>query len=79
MPAIEALGARDAVAITKSDDTIVNIDALYVGGTGDVAVLMQGGTTVTFASVPAGTILPVRAKKVMATNTDATDMIGLRY
>ena len=75
----EASGARDAVSVTKSDSTVVNIDALYVGGAGDVAVTTHLGTVVTFGSVPAGTILPVKCKHVMSTNTTATLMVGLRY
>jgi len=77
--AVEAVGAREAFAITKSDSTIVNIDALYVGGAGDVAVQPLKGSVVTFVDVPAGSILPVKCTKVMSTNTDATLMVGLRY
>lgn len=76
---LEALGAYDAAAVTKSDTTIVNCAAVYVGGTGDVAVTTAKGSVVTFPSVPAGTVLPVRCQKIMSTNTDATDMVALFY
>jgi len=51
--------------------------AVYVGGTGDVAVTMQDGGSVTFVGVPAGTLLPIRVKIVKATGTDATAIIAL--
>ncbi len=57
---VEAASACDAFAITESDTTVVNFDALYVGTTGDVVVLTGKGSTTTFPTVPAGTILPSR-------------------
>jgi len=50
---------------------------LYVGGAGDVAVVLKGGQTLVFSGVPAGTILPVRAKQVKATGTTATLILSL--
>lgn len=75
----EPAAAQDAFAVTKSDETVIRFDALYVGGAGDVAVVTNRGTTVTFVGVQAGSILPVSGTKVMSTNTDATDILGLRY
>lgn len=71
--------ASGAFAITKSDATVFSQPArsLYVGGTGDVAVRMIDGTTVTFSAVPAGMLLPIRADKVLSTGTTATLIIGL--
>ena len=51
--------------------------ALYLGGGGDVAVRMCGGETVTFAGVAAGTLLPVRVGRVLASGTTATGILGL--
>ncbi len=78
-PIYESAGsARSAFAITKSDSTIVNCRALYVGGTGDVAVIPIDGTAaVTFSAVPAGSLLPIACSKVMSTNTSATLIVGL--
>ena len=76
---VEAMGARDAAAVTKSDTTKVAFDALYVGGTGDVAVTTVAGSVVTFTAVPAGSIIPIRCTRVMSTNTDATAIVGLVY
>lgn len=67
----------DAFAITPSDATEIAARFLYVGGAGDVAVQTFGGATVTFVGVPGGTFMPVRAQKVMATNTTATGIVGL--
>lgn len=81
---IEAVGANDAVAITKSDTTVYNasngghLSALYVGGAGDVTVRTLGQTTVAFVGVPAGTILPIRCDQVRAATT-ATSVVGLRF
>jgi hypothetical protein len=79
---VEALGAGEAVALTKSDSTVYAdpFDAIYVGGAGDVALrTMPAGHVVTFAGAVAGSILPVRFDKLMSTNTDATLCVGLRF
>lgn len=71
--------ATSAVAVTKSDSTILTQTsrALYVGSTGDVAVTMEGGDTVTFATVPAGAILPIRVTQVLSTGTSASNIVAL--
>lgn len=71
--------AYKAVAVTKSDSTILpdGIRALWIGGAGDVAVIMAGDTAaVTLSAVPAGTMLPIQVSKVMSTNTTATLIVG---
>lgn len=68
------------VAITKSDTTVYNppLRGLWVGGTGDVALLAIGSTVaVTLSAVPAGTLIDlVMIEKVMSTNTTASLMVG---
>lgn len=68
-----------AQAITKSDSIeYTPTRGIYVGGAGAVAVIMEGdGGSVTFAAVPAGTIIPVRATKILSTGTDATNIVAL--
>lgn len=67
-----------AVAVTKSDATLLpQTRGIYVGGTGDVAVKMADGGTVTFSAVPVGTILPIQVTQVLSTNTTATLMLAL--
>jgi len=51
--------------------------ALYIGGAGNVSVVMAGGATVTFAGVSAGTILPIRVDRVRSTDTTATSIVAL--
>lgn len=71
--------AESFFAITASDSTnfSFNVRGIYVGGAGAVAAVTEGGTAVTFAAVPAGTILPIRAIRVNSTNTTATSLVGL--
>lgn len=70
--------AQMAEAVTPSDTTVVKYRALYVGTTGDVAVVPMGGSSaVTFVGVPAGAILPIAVSKVMSTSTTASDIVGL--
>ena len=73
-----AYPAEYAVAVTKSDSTVLNATrALYIGGSGDVAVTMAGGGNVTFSALAAGTILPIRVTKVLSTGTTATNIVAL--
>ena len=51
--------------------------AIYVGGAGNIAVVMLGGQTVTFTAVPVGAILPIRVKQVLSTGTTATLLLCL--
>lgn len=76
LPGMDA-PAAGAFAVTKSDATIISARGLYIGGTGDVVVdTLAGDTDVTFSSVPAGSVLPVRCVKVKAATT-ATNIVGL--
>ena len=69
--------AYKAVAVTKSDSTVVNARSLYVGGTGDVVLTVEAGSTpVTFKNVPAGKFMPTAAYNVMNATT-ATDIVAL--
>lgn len=70
--------ARRAFAITPGSSVLANITkALYVGGAGNVRVLLHGDTTpVTFVGVPAGTTLPIRAKIVYATDTSVSPQVS---
>lgn len=68
------------LTITKSDSTVYSppLTVLYVGGTGDVAMLAAGDTAaVTLTGIPANTwITQVAIAKVMSTNTSATLIVG---
>lgn len=70
--------ATKFVAVTPSDVTVIYATRLYIGGAGAVALVpLGGGAAVTFAAVPAGTILDVSCSQVMATNTTATNIVAL--
>lgn len=69
--------AFSVAAVTPSNTTVISARALYIGGAGNVAVTALDGSTATFTSVPAGTILPVVVTKVMATGTTATNIVAL--
>lgn len=71
--------ASNAAAVTPNDSTdlAATSRAIYVGGAGNLAVITAGGQTVTFTGVPAGAILPIRASRVMLTNTTATSIMAL--
>ena len=71
--------AFEAFAITPHNSTDFDqvTRGIYVGGAGDVIAVMSDGTAVTFTGALAGSILPVRAKRVNATGTTATALVGL--
>ncbi len=71
--------ARDAATVAPNDATDLAVlpRAIYVGQTGDLSVRLAGGQTVVFRAVQAGSVLPVRAARVNATGTTATDIVAL--
>lgn len=71
--------AEHAMEITPSNDTDLAISTrgIYVGVSGDLKVDTVGGSTVVFVNLAAGVIHPIRAKRVHATGTDATNIVGV--
>ncbi len=82
---------HNAFAVTPSDNLPLTAvpRGLYIGGTGDVTVVLRGdpingvspatGVTtvpVTYKAVPAGTLLPIAATYVKATGTTATNIVA---
>ncbi len=51
--------------------------AIFVGQTGNLRLRTAGGEIVTFANVQGGVIYPVRADRILATGTTASDILGL--
>lgn len=68
--------AGNAVAVTPSDSTPLQFNALYVGGYGTVVVTTLSGAVVSFVGAQEGSILPVRGTRVMAATT-ATNILAL--
>jgi hypothetical protein len=67
-----------AQAITPSDTTVLTQipRGVWVGGSGNLAVLLQGDTVpVTFLGVSGG--LSIAPQKIMATNTTATNILAV--
>jgi hypothetical protein len=72
--------AQHAANVTPSDtvDLANNTRYLFVGGAGNIKVTTVGGETLTITGVIAGSVLPLRVKRVFATGgTTATNMVGL--
>lgn len=68
-----------AIVASDTDDGTADqyFRGLYVGVTGDVAVVNRDGTVTLFKNIAAGVAHPISGKRVNDTNTDATDMVGL--
>lgn len=71
--------ARHGFDITPADGADLGelTRALYVGGAGNVTLVMASGAEVTLAGLLAGSLLPLRVRRVKATGTTATALVGL--
>lgn len=72
--------AVSAVAITPNDSTDLAAitRGLFVGTGGNLSlILADDSSPVLFKNVPAGSVLPLRVKRVRAANTTAADILGL--
>ena len=70
---------EDAMAVVPgpADGSLSHLTrALYVGVTGNLALRMQSGATVTLMDVPAGTFLPLRVEQVLSDGTTADGIVG---
>lgn len=67
-------------AITTSDTvnfTLRPCRGIYVGGAGNMVVVMADGNAITLTGVTAGTIYALRAIRVNSTSTTATGLVAL--
>lgn len=72
--------ATEAVAITPSDSaTLKPTKGLYVGVSGNVSVVLEGGSAVVFTNLASGMIHPIAVKQVKSTNTTATNILAVYY
>ncbi len=72
--------ASNAAAVTPSDtvDLADVTRGVYVGVAGDVKVNMAtSGTSIVFTAVAAGSILPIRVTRILATGTTATNIVAV--
>jgi len=71
--------AEDAAVITPSDTTMLDLNGLYIGGTGAVTVITGAGNSVLISALPVGAqIRNLHIIKVMATGTTATLIVGFK-
>jgi hypothetical protein len=75
----DASSALDFFAITPSDVTNFtnNIVGIYVGGAGTVVAVTENDAAISFVGALAGTVLPIKCKRVNSTSTTATNLVGL--
>ena len=71
--------ARKLVAVTphNSNDLAYTTKALFIGTGGNIVVLAEDDTVAVTLKVTDGQILPVRAIRVLETNTTATGIVGM--
>lgn len=77
----QAVTASDTADLPQVGASIANApvcDALYIGGAGNVTVLLEDNTALTFAVI-AGQILPIRARRVKASGLTASGLVALYY
>ena len=77
--AVSTATSNEVIAVTPSDSTNLTklARALYIGGTGNVALHTPNGGPVTFTNTQAGTVLPVQVVRVDSTGTTATNIVAL--
>jgi len=86
MPTFDGgLGQPATIAELIIPDDTNNLEnpprAIYVGGAGNITVIMLGDRTdtqVTFVGATAGSVLAVRPKRILSSGTTATSILGLR-
>lgn len=68
---------HNAAAITPSDSADLSTPMMiWVNGAGTVAVIPAGGQSTVTYTMPAASVVPVRVKRVLATGTTATGLVG---
>ena len=81
MSAVDATtSASGARAVTVSDSLdlpLAPCDGLYVGAAGDVKLTMANGDVITFSTLAAGIVHPLKARRVWSTGTTATGPIAI--
>jgi len=68
--------ASSCAAVTPNDSTVIGFKALYIGVAGDVTIITNSGSTVTFTAHANG-YMPVAGSIVKTTGTTATNIVAL--
>ena len=70
----------DVIAPSDTVDLVRLPKAIYVGGAGDIKMIgvdaAANATGVVWVGVPAASMLPVRPRRILATGTSATNLLG---
>lgn len=72
-------GFESSWNVTPSDgtDQPATTEQVYVGGTGNITYTpADGGTDVLISAIPVGTKLEIRTRRIKATGTTATLIVG---
>ena len=71
--------AEGAFAVTPSDSAeLAKVSrGIWVGVAGDVTLSMINGDVVLFTNMAAGTVHPLRVRKVFSTGTAATNIVAV--
>lgn len=73
-------GITDATAVTPSDTVVLVKGAtkgIYIGGAGNLSVVLQSGATITFNELSAGVFHPISAIRIRSTGTTATNIVAV--
>lgn len=86
-PADRTMPATGGFTVVPDDneDFAVRPRAIWVGGEGDIRMILPGfeedsvsdPETVTITNVQNGTLLPISPSRILATGTTATNIVGL--
>ena len=70
---------RNFAAITPHNSTDLSFATrgIYVGVAGDVVAVDFENNAVTFKNAAAGSIIPIRARRINSTNTTATNLVAV--
>ena len=80
MPVASTFGATGGVAVDVSAaDQVLGRTArgFWVGGEGNLALVMDDGSELTFTGIPAGYLLVAQATTVKNSGTTATNVLAL--
>lgn len=77
-PIFAAGPSREPFAVTPSDSTNFTryVSYFYVGGAGNMVLVKDDGTTVTYSNIPAGQYIWAGGRRVNSTNTTATNIVA---
>jgi hypothetical protein len=69
---------RRAVALTPSNTVNfpASMRAIYVGVGGDITLVNPDGSICLFVNVPQGALIPAECKRINATGTTASSLVG---